>query len=363
MAAWKGFNTIFAFADNSNAWETATPIAVGTGHRIYAMSESLVPNAQLIPSESLTGSPFPAKGDKGDELHAGAIPVEWDIETVHRLLAFAMGTAGTPTEVETAVAHKHQIRFSDSLENLYSTWVIAQSGLFVREYPLVKHNGFTMTVEHNQRVTGDFGLVPRNLNFNETSGINELTTIDDLTLPANADDRYLTFNDLLVQVNDVGDAALASPADDLGFVSSVSIDVPGAMLEDDVTTSNAPFVDEPLRNGDVVITGTLNSTKLLNTDRLAELLSKDTLKMKWVFTLSPVIGGTTERSLTFFFSNVQLDTADINVPGKSLAPKNLTFRASKPTVAHNGFDFADALYVDINNGDAIDPLSNLWPAS
>lgn len=360
--AWKGFNTIAAFAKNTNAWTTGTALANGTGHRVYINSESLTPNAQLIPSESLTGSPFPAPGDKGDELHAGALTVEWDYETVHRFLAMAMGTAGTPTEVESDVAYTHQLRFADSLEGIYSTLVLAQSGLFVREYPHCKHNGFTLTVEHNQRVTGDFGMIPRNLNFNTTSGVNELTTIPDYTLPSNSDERYLTFNDLVVQINASDGAGLASPTDDI-CVSSVSIDAPGAMLEDDVTTCNAPYVDEPLRNGDVVITGTLNSSKLTDTDQLTELLSKDRLKMKWIFTGSAVSGGSTTRSLTVFFSNVQIDTADINVAGKELAPKNLTFRASKATAAHTGFDFTDAMYIDIVNGDAIDPLSDSWPAS
>lgn len=360
--AWKGFNSIFAFHKNANLWATATAQAVGTGHRIYAMSESLTPNAQLIESQSLTGSPFPAKGDKGDELHAGVVPVEWDYETVHRLLAFAMGTAGAPTEVESDVAYKHQLRFADSLEGIFSTWVVAHSGLFVREYPHVKHNGFTLNVEHNQRVTGDFGLIPRNLNFNTSSGTNELTTIPDFTLPSNADSRYLIFNDLLVQINASGGAGLASPTDDLAFISSVSLDAPGAMLEDDVTTSNAPYVDEPLRNGDVVLTGALNSTKLLDTTLLAEMLDKSTFKMKWTFTGDVVAGGSTNRELSLFFSNVQFDTADINVPGKELAPKNLTFRASKPTAAHTGFDFADAMYIDMINGDSKDPLSASWPA-
>ncbi|MEE9505705.1 MAG: phage tail tube protein [Thermoplasmata archaeon] len=361
--AWKGFNTVAAFVDNENTWASGTAKVAGTGHKVFITSESLVPNAQLIPSDSLTGSPFPAFGDKGDELHAGAVSVEYDFETIHRLLAFAMGTAGTPTEVESTVAWQHDLRFNDSLEGVYTTWVFGQSGLFVREYPLVKHNGFTLAVEHNQRVTGDFGLVPKTLNFNTTAGINELTTLVDYTLPTNADTRYATFNDLVIQINAAGGAGLASPTDDMSFISSVSLDVPGAMLEDDVTVGNAPFVDEPLRNGDLQITGSLNATKLLDTDQLTELLDKSLLKMKWIFTGSAVPGGTTTRSMTFYFSNVQIDTADINVAGKELAPKNLTFRCAKPAAAHTGFSYADALFVEIVNTDAIDPLSNSWPAS
>ena len=135
MASWKGFNTKAAFHNNgANLWATGTPILVATGHQIYVDSENLVPNAQLIPSNSLTGSPHPSKGDKGDEFHAGALTSEWDYETVHRLLAFAMGTAGVPTEVESDVAYKHQLRLADSLEGIYSTLVLAHTGLFVREY-------------------------------------------------------------------------------------------------------------------------------------------------------------------------------------------------------------------------------------
>lgn len=356
--AWKGFNTKVAFAKNSNAWATGTAVALGTGHQVYITSEGLTPNAQLIPSESLTGSPFPAPGDKGDELHAGALSVEWDYETIHRFLAFAMGTAGVPTEIESDGAYRHDLRFANSLEGIYTTLAIGEETLFVREYPMCKHNGWTLSVEHNQRVTGDFGMIPRNLNFNTTAGVNELTNIVDWTLPTNADTRYLTFNDLLVQINAYDASDFVSPDDDLAFVSSVSIDAPGAMLEDDVTTSNAPYVDEPLRNGDVVITGTLNSTKLNDTNQLTELLSKDRLKMKWTFDSGVVIPGTTTNwSLEVFFSNVQIAEADINVPGKELAPKNLTFQASKASTAHVGFDYTDAMYVRVTNSDVADPLA------
>lgn len=355
--AWKGFNTKVGFVKNGNAWATGTPEVVGATHQTYITAESLTPNAQLIPSDSLTGTPFPAPGDKGDELHAGALSMEWDYEAIHRELAFAMGLAGVPTEVETTLAWQHQLRFANSLEALYSTLIIAEPTLFVREYPMCKHNGFTLSVEHNQRVTGDFAVIPRNLNFNTTSGVNELTTLDAVTLPVAADQRYLTFNDLLVQINDADESDFVSPDEDLAFISNVSLDVPGAMLEDDVTTSNAPFADEPLRNGDVVPTGTLNSTKLTDTALLTELLSKDRLKMKWTFTGDVIPGTTTFRSLEIYFSNVQLSEGDINIAGKELAPKNLTFQASKATAAHTGFDFADAMYINVVNSDPADPLA------
>jgi hypothetical protein len=273
-----------------------------------------------------------------------------------------MGTAGVPVEVESDVAYKHQLRLADSLEGIYSTLVLAHAGLFVREYPHCKHNGFNMAVEHNQRVSGDFPVIPRNLNFNTTAGINELTGIVDIDLPSNADDRYLIFNDLLVQINASGAAGLATPTDDLAFISDVSLEVPGAMKEDDVTTSNAPFVDEPLRNGDVVVTGAINASKLQDTALLAEMLSKATMKMKWSFTGSVVAGGSTARELNFFFSNVQFTDADINAAGKGLVPKNLNFQCSKVSAAHTGFDFADAMYIDVVNGDSKDPLSATWPA-
>jgi hypothetical protein len=79
--------------------------------------------------------------------------------------------------------------------------------------------------------------------------------------------------------------------------------------------------------------------------------------MKWTFTGDIIPGSTTFRSLEIFFSNVQLAEADINVAGKELAPKNLTWQCAKATAAHTGFDFADAMYINVVNSDPADPLA------
>lgn len=349
--SWTGSNTIFGFVKGS-AW--LTPVAVGAGHKVYITSESLKPDAQLIPSNSLTGTPFPPKGDKGDEFHAGDVNVEVDFDTVHRLMAFAMGTAGVPSSVG-AGTWQHNLRMANSLEGLFSTAVVADSSTFVREYPSVKHNGFSMEVTHNQRLTGKFPLVPGGLNINTTSGTNELTTLPTIALPTGADTAYATFNQLEVLLNAAGGGALASPTDDL-YVTKVSLTVPGSIKTDDVTTQYAPYIDEPLRDSDVVVTGTLEFSKLQDTNMIVELLSKDVLKMRWTFT-GPIADGSEAYMLQFFFSNVQIESGDFNVGGKGYVPKNVNFRASTPTAAHTGFAFADAFYAVVVNQQSADPLA------
>lgn len=352
MTSWKGFNSRFGFA-KASVW--GTPVLVSAGHRAYINSEGLEPDAQFIPSESITGSPFPAPGDKGDELHSGPITVEWDFETIHRFLAFAMGTAGVPNEVESDFAFAHTLRFADSLEGLFATLVFGHSGLFVREYTTATFNGFSMSVEHNQRVSGDFPVVPQGVNYNTSSGTNELTTLEGMTLPADADLAYATFNGLTVLINDADDVAL--DAGDEVYVSQVGIEADGNLLEDDVTTHYAPLVDEPVRNGEVATGGSIRLSKLENTDFLVPNITKGRKKMKWTFLGDPVVGGSTQRSIEIFFSNVQFKSVSAPIEGKEVVGQQIEFQASKAVSAHTGFSFTDAIYIVVTNGTGGDPLA------
>ena len=139
-------------------------------------------------------------------------------------------------------------------------------------------------------------------------------------------------------------------------MSGVSFDLPGAFKADDVTTRYAPYVDEPLRDGDVVPTGTLTISKLEDTDMIVELLSKDALKMKWVFT-GPIADGSEPYFLEIWFSNVQIASGGFNVAGKSAVPKTINFQCAKPAAAHTGFAHADAFYVTVQNTQSADALA------
>ena len=353
--AWKGFNTICGVA-KATTW--GTPVAVGTGHQIYIVSESLTPDAQLIPNNSLTGTPFQPAGDKGNEFHSGDLVCEADYDTVHRLLALAMGTAGTPAQPTSDLAFVHTLRMAASIEGIFSTLVLGSIGEFVREYTTAKHNGFNFSIENGQRLQATFPVIPQGLNINTASGTNELTSLPNITLPTNANTARPIFNHLRVFVNnfDGADFDTSVGSADEVYVSSLSLEVPGAFPTDDVTTRYAPLIDEPIRDGFVLPTGTLSMSKLTTSARIAEMLSKAKKKALLQFT-GPVANGITTYSLKVFLSDVQFSGGSFNVGGPQRVPEEINFQAGLPTAAHTGFAFADAIYITITNQQSTDPLA------
>lgn len=353
--AWKGFNTKVGIV-KAATW--GTPIVAGAGHGVYIISESLTPDAQLIPNLSLTGTPFQPAGDKGNEFHSGDIVVEADYDTIHRMLALAMGTAGTPAQPLTDLAYVHTLRMAASLEGIFSTLVIGQAGEFVREYTTCKHNGFSLSIENGQRLQATFPVIPHGLNINTASGVNELTTLGDIALPAGADTARPIFNHMRCYITDF-DAAdfdkTTGSADEV-YVSSVNSAVPGILPTDDVTTRYSPYVDEPIRDGFVLPTGTLNFSKLTTSARIAEVLSKDKKKMLWEF-IGGLANGVTVYQMSVFFSEVQFSGGSFNVAGPQRVPEVINFQAGVPTAAHTGFAFADAIYLTITNQQSADPLA------
>ena len=352
MAKWKGVNTVFGFS-KSTTW--GTPVAVATGEKILILSEGLTPDAQFIPNMSLSGSAFQGPGDKGNEFHSGDIPMEVDYDTVHRTLALAMGTAGTPTDL--GDCYEHTLRFVDDMEGTHATAVVAHAGLFVREYTTCKFGNFSLECTNGNRAQLTMGLIPHGLNINTSSGTNELTGIPDIDLPADAGITFANFNHLEVAENDAESADFTPVTDDL-YVSSVSLNVNQNFPTDDVTTQYAPFIDEPIRDGFAEVTGTLNFSKLTDETQIALMLSKGRRKMKWTFT-GPVAHSTQMYSLVLYFSNVQYESGSYNAGGPQRVPQTLNFRAHlvPSGTPHTGFSYADALYIEVINRQSADPLA------
>lgn len=352
MAKWKGVNTIFGFSKSTD-W--GTPVAVGADEKVLILSESLTPDAQFIPSLSLSGSAFQGPGDKGNEFHSGDVPYEVDFDTVHRMLAFAMGTAGSPTDL--GDCYRHTLRFTDDMEGTHATLVVGHLGMFVREYTTVKFGNFSFEVTNGNRMQGTMSMIPHGLNTNTTTGTNELTGLADIALPTDAGLSFANFNQLEVLENDADGATLTPTTDDL-YPSAVSLNVNQNFPTDDVTTQYAPYIDEPIRDGFAEITGTLTFSKLTSETQIALMLSKARRKMKWTFT-GPIAHSTQMYEMVLRFSNVQYESGGFNAAGPGRVPQTLNFRAHvvPSGTPHTGFTYADALYAEVVNRQSADPLA------
>lgn len=365
MGFWKGFNTRIGVA-KATTW--GTPVEASTGKRIDIETESLVPDAQLIDNNSLVGGPFRAPGDLGNEFHAGDLVVRADYDTIHSLLAFAMGTAGVPSTTSTGGigAFLHTLRFANSLEGIFTTLAIGGSTSsttpFVREYTTVKHNGFSLSINSGDPLLQmTFPLIPHGLNMNTSTGVNTFTTVNNISFSTAAGQQFATFNHLAtgrVQLNDSTSGAL-STSDDL-YVTGMTLDVDGNFPSDDVTTRYAPKVDEPIRDGFVVVNGEFQLSKINTSERIAKSLSKLEQKAIAIFDggLTQSTGSTGNYLIRIYLSNLILaGGAGFNIGGPGRVPETLPFQAHVATAAHTGFPNADALTIQVQNRINTDPLA------
>lgn len=92
----KGFRTIFALVKSTN-WNEAVLAAAGHGFATGPGGEGIGIDPQLIPDDTLEGRKLELEGELGNIVVSGDLPdVPAVFDTIHRHLAFVVGTAGVP---------------------------------------------------------------------------------------------------------------------------------------------------------------------------------------------------------------------------------------------------------------------------
>jgi hypothetical protein len=118
MVAAKGNLATFAMVKQS-AYETAVLCAAGHGIVLGPGGEGLSSMAELLPDDTLEGRHQELEGERGNETHGGDLTdVRVIFDTVHRPLAFALGTAGVPERVitiEVGAAGNDRIDFTEGV--------------------------------------------------------------------------------------------------------------------------------------------------------------------------------------------------------------------------------------------------------
>ena len=357
MSTGKGFKGVAGLA-KAGTW--GTPVAVGAGEQIPFNSESLTPDVQFIPDEQISGTALTFFGDKGNEFHSGDVMLDfdWGLDQLIVALALATGTAGAPTQLGGEAAYQHDLLLNDDLEGLFATLVFDKNTGKVWEYTTAKVGGFTIAQQNNQRAKVTLPFIPHALNLNDASGTNNTSTIGNLTLPSVS--SFARFAQMKVYANAQGGGALG--ASDLIYTSEMEFTWDNNFPTDDVTTQYGDKVDEPVRDGDPVIGGSLRFSKANNNNGgnqtlFENMLDKTRMKalIEWT---GPLVTASYNYTLSIYLPDIQFASGDQNIGGKERIPLNLEFVCNKATAAPTGFPSGvthPALV--IVNGLGTDPLA------
>lgn len=185
MAIAKGFTSVLGFKKNTGAtWGTSPAIGATAGDGVEFLSESLVAAVKLIENMGLSGKAAQLPGAKGEELHAGQIPVPIYYQGLEPALAMCFGIAGAPTSQGSGV-YLHTLQLADSIDGIFATAVV-DNQIWVREWPYVKVNGLEFTFEFGKQCELKLDLIPWGVNLN-------IGTSSTVNAVANAADANVTY--------------------------------------------------------------------------------------------------------------------------------------------------------------------------
>lgn len=203
MARAKGYQGIVGLKKGAT-WGTDAVPASGDGLEV----ESLTVNggAELIPDNQLTGSVTTKPSSIGNHKLDVEINTAYRYEGLETLLALFLGTAGSPSTVDTS-AQQHVLKPKADVDGIFGT--IAYEYLkdaLVGVLPSVKFTSLTINGKQGERVMVNIkGMADT---FTDASSNNTTTTIDSVTLPSARE--YATFSQVAWLMNDQSAGSLAS---------------------------------------------------------------------------------------------------------------------------------------------------------
>lgn len=350
MVEFVGTNIKFGMIQAAT-WRTAVAMAAGKQIRYISADPAL--DAQLLRSEGLSGTPFRSPGLKGNELHTGPFKFPLDFETVHTLLAYAFGSNSAASSVGTDPAWLHELIVANSDKGIFATMVIGEETVFIREYPTVKVGDVAISIQQGAEPTIEVQCTPDTVVTDESgaNGLSELLTLDERTTPA-----LVEFNHLSMLINARTGTALTD-SDDRIEISGIELNLTKALRTDSVTTRNAPYVDEPIRNGYFDVKGTITLAEMEDHVRFNEALTKVENKAQ-ILLDGGLIGTETNYQLRLEIASLQFDNVTgANPTGPGIITPSFPFTAAFAATNPSGFTHGDAIRAFVTNSDPNAPLT------
>ncbi len=340
MAKGKGFESIACFV-KATTWGTA--VAAGAGDAIRILNESIAGGPEYLPDESINGTAFRDVGDTGNELFEGSIECYMRYRGLDLLIAMAFGaTAGAPTNASVAsAAYQQYFRPSDNLEGLFGTYANDRtSSNDIVEFDSAKVNAVTISATAGERVMATFDLVCRDFDNDSATNTDSSTWTD----PDSADNReFIIFEDATVFME--AESVTSIGNGDLVYPSEFSITLNNNLVGD-VTTANAPNIDEPVRDGYADVSGSItfpvwgdgSGADATSGEKWEDAyFAKTNYALEINFTGS-VIEGAYSNEFNIFFPNIEFTSNEANIGGPGKIGHTLNFVATTP---QNVVDFAN----------------------
>lgn len=361
MSAAKGFRSMAAFV-KAATWDT--PVACGALSGIPFLNEKIAKKIVLDPNEEVDLQSGALPGDKSSESYVGSFDTYFRYAGLDRLLAQLVGS-DTISTVDAGSTFRHEMLTVNDKEGVFGTLIFNKGNVQIEEYPGCKIVGATITLKPGKAmVTWD--VVCSSVNYNTSSGTNNLTSFADVTVPTG--NEAVMFQHLQFHVKPISDTT-AFDSDDLAYINSLVITIKQAHLQDDYSTRGGTIIDEPTADGKWDIGLKVGWRKF---DPAAQpggngvLIEAAKTKAQYkarVLLTGPAIGsGTNVNTMAMWFPNIQITDTDSSISGANVSPVSADFRCHRSPADSlpTGFPTGGVtpIAIDIQNSFATGGLAN-----
>jgi tail tube protein len=293
MARAKGYQGIVGIR-KAPTWGTA--VACGAGHGVWVHSANVVANRGLIPQRSITGRPTQQTPDKGNLDVNGPLTFPLRYEGLGLVIASLLGTAGVPATVDTS-ARKHTFKIADHTDGLF--WTLAYEvlkDLTIYEFNTLKAVGITLRWSNPGHAEMEVRTIGND--FTDASVINTTTTIDTVTMSANAE--IAQARQVSVQMNAQGGAGLGGGDAVICTGGEVTIERPLQALFNSLFGDRSDEPEAPTDDAFVKVSGSLSFSNLQtgtggNSTFVMEQHARTRKKAIVAFTGDNLAGAATEK--------------------------------------------------------------------
>jgi len=319
---------VIAAVSKGAAWGTAIESGALDGFLITGEGMGAGAPADLVAEEAGIG--WQQTSEPGDIDIEGTLSgfLRYD-SAVWRLIAAGLGTAGAPSTVDTS-ARLHTFTPADSLSGIYAS-VALDKGPEVWDYPSCKVIGFSISGEAGQPVTYEITLRCDSLSRNTSSGVNNNTTMANVTYRSKA--TRVLMQHLVFRMNVASGSALAGG--DAISISSFNLTVARPHSTDH--TAGTKAIIEPIEDGMPVVTLDIAIPEYTVGTRFAEIVSRTANKADLIFTSGTLAGAASQNyQIDIPIPQLVLTAGESNVSAGSKLTQTFAGRCEEAQSAPSG---------------------------